>query len=146
MDDRFSPEVRKAMEEMKQQMLKMGEQLTDLGDEETGQNPAELALEDAGASDGVRELEGLLFAAFRLFDKNRDGYLTSDEIVEIMVRPSSRNPLPKADAEAFVKKYDQSKDGKLDLVEFSKVMAENARLRSFSGEFLVNDFAKDGFA
>ena len=90
MDDRFSPEVRKAMEEMKQQMLNMGEQLTELGDEETGQNPAELALEDVGASDGVHELEGLLFAAFRLFDKNRDGYLSSRSLVQVLLIEAAR--------------------------------------------------------
>ena len=61
--------------------------------------------------------------AFAKFDKNNDGFLTSDEIVGILVRPGGGMPMDKEDAEAFIIKHDKNKDGKLDLDELSEALA-----------------------
>ena len=57
--------------------------------------------------------------AFKVWDFDRSGFLTSDEIVGILIRPGGGTPMDKEDAEAFVKKHDKNKDGKLDLDELS---------------------------
>ena len=63
--------------------------------------------------------------AFKVWDFDRSGFLTSDEIVGILTRPGGGAPMTEADAVAFVKKHDQNKDGKLDLDELSEAIAAN---------------------
>ena len=71
----------------------------------------------------VAEEKKKIREAFAKFDKNNDGFLTPDEIVAILIRPGGGTPMYKEDAEAFVKKHDKNKDGKLDLGELSEALA-----------------------
>ena len=59
----------------------------------------------------------------------REFHLVDDELVGILTRPGGGSPLPKEDAEAFVKKHDTNGDGKLNFDEFSKVIATNEGFR-----------------
>lgn len=105
-------------------------------------NREALMMAAAVGEDAVTELEvsqqaEQLKADFALFDKNKDGFLTADEIVGILtrVRTSKDGPVPspvtKEDAEAFVKMHDTNGDGKLDYDEFAHaiVKEQSAELR-----------------
>ena len=62
-------------------------------------------------------------ASFRKFDTNGDGFLTKDEIVGVLTRPSGGAPLTEAEAEAYIARYDTNKDGKLSIDEFAAATA-----------------------
>ena len=71
-----------------------------------------------------------LTRAFDMFDDNGDGFLTSDEIVEVLTRPGGGRPFTKEDAKAIVEKHDFNKDGKLDYAEFSRALVVDMTLRA----------------
>ena len=86
-----------------------------------------------------------LTEAFARFDYNGDGFLTSDEIVEVLTRPGGGRPFTKEDAKAIVEKHDRrhegpphesrrgivrEKDGKLDYAEFSRALVVDMTLRA----------------
>ena len=112
---------------------------------ERGLNREALMMAAAVGEDAVTELEvsqqaEQLKADFALFDKNKDGFLTADEIVGILTRVRTSalgdggpvtSPVTKEDAEAFVKMHDTNGDGKLDYGEFAHaiVKEQDAELR-----------------
>jgi len=64
-----------------------------------------------------------LEAAFKLFDKDGDGYLTADELEEVF------NPGRQKDVSAqvwhdLIREFDQNGDGKISLNEFKEMMAQ----------------------
>ena len=71
-----------------------------------------------------------LTEAFARFDYNGDGFLTSDEIVEVLTRPGGGRPFTKEDAKAIVEKHDFNKDGKIDYAEFSRALVVDMTLRA----------------
>uniref|UniRef100_H3BH85 Troponin C, skeletal muscle n=1 Tax=Latimeria chalumnae TaxID=7897 RepID=H3BH85_LATCH len=60
---------------------------------------------------------------FRVFDKNADGYIDRDELLEIL--QSSGEPVTDEEIDELMKEGDKNNDGKLDFdVWFSEIMQE----------------------
>jgi len=59
---------------------------------------------------------GKVDTAFRMFDKNRDGFITKDEFAQVS------KTLSKEQIEAVFAKFDANKDGKLSKDEFKNLM------------------------
>jgi len=64
-----------------------------------------------------------LEAAFRLFDKDGDGYLTSDELQEVF-NPGKQKDIDDQVWKDLIKEFDQNGDGKISLSEFKEMMAQ----------------------
>ena len=73
----------KAVQKMKQEMVNFGKETDEKFDFKFGAKAVEMAL----GEDKEHELDHILPEAFSLFDKNHDGFLTSDELVGIFMRP-----------------------------------------------------------
>ncbi len=69
---------------------------------------------------GVDKSEELK-AAFRLFDKNKDGYITRAELKSAMRKIGE--PVTDKEAASLVKQADLDKDGKVNYDEFVKALA-----------------------
>ena len=63
-------------------------------------------------SKGVDKAE----AAFRVFDTNKDGFITKDEFSQVSTK------LTRKQMDAVFAKFDTSHDGKLSLQEFRRLM------------------------
>jgi len=60
-----------------------------------------------------------LKASFQSFDEDGSGYLTKDEVLEILTRMTGgAEPLSEADALEFIKEFDRDGDEQLDMNEF----------------------------
>ena len=55
-------------------------------------------------------------AAFRVFDKNKDGFITKDEFSQVSKK------LTRKQVDAVFAKFDTRHDGKLSLQEFRRLM------------------------
>ena len=62
-------------------------------------------------------------AAFKIFDRNKDGYISRDEFSQV-----SKKLTPKQ-VDAVFTKFDTSKDGRLSLEEFRKLMERHWSIR-----------------
>ena len=60
--------------------------------------------------------------AFKLFDANKDGTMTVQEMVGIMTHPDTGHPMTMTEATAFISRFDKNKDGILNLEEFAAAM------------------------
>ena len=58
-------------------------------------------------------------AAFKVFDADGDGFITRDELVAILTRPTSKRSHSKQEAEAIFAKADRNNDGRVDIDEFA---------------------------
>jgi len=57
--------------------------------------------------------------SFQAFDEDDSGFLTKDEVLEILTRMTGGGePLSEADAQEFIKEFDRDGDGQLDMNEF----------------------------
>ena len=72
----------------------------------------------------TRHTSNLCVEAFASFDKNKDGYLTADELAGILTRPGGGTPMDLAEAKQFIRQFDKNGDGKMDLEEFCTAMGQ----------------------
>ncbi|MCL7027881.1 hypothetical protein MKW94_008749 [Papaver nudicaule] len=59
--------------------------------------------------------------AFRVFDKNREGYIDARKLQVIMCRMEFREGEKLEDCERMISVFDKNGDGKIDLLEFRKM-------------------------
>ncbi|GFO35327.1 calmodulin [Plakobranchus ocellatus] len=59
--------------------------------------------------------------AFKVFDRNGDGYVSTSELRETMA--SLGEPLTQEELEDMISEADKNNDGRIDYLEFAKVMA-----------------------
>nr|GEV82000.1 probable calcium-binding protein CML44 [Tanacetum cinerariifolium] len=69
------------------------------------------------------ESDSDLFKAFEMFDKNRDGFICDEELMEALSRLELWDDKSNMDVESMIKAYDANCDGFLDFHEFKKMMA-----------------------
>ena len=69
------------------------------------------------------ESESDLFKAFEMFDKNRDGFICNEELMEALLRLGLWDDKSNMDVKSMIKAYDANCDGFLDFHEFKKMMA-----------------------
>lgn len=69
------------------------------------------------------ESESDLFKAFEMFDKNRDGLICNEELMEALSRLGLWDDKSNMDVKSMIKAYDANCDGFLDFHEFKKMMA-----------------------
>ena len=60
--------------------------------------------------------------AFRYFDSDGNGFLTTNEVINILTMQSGGAPLTMQDAQAFVANFDKDGNGALDYNEFCDAM------------------------
>ncbi|KAJ0463513.1 putative EF-hand domain-containing protein [Helianthus annuus] len=73
--------------------------------------------------EGENESENDLFKAFEMFDKNRDGFISDEELEEALSRLGLWDETGHMDVKSMIKAYDDNCDGFLDFQEFKKMMA-----------------------
>ncbi|KAK1411233.1 hypothetical protein QVD17_37780 [Tagetes erecta] len=73
--------------------------------------------------EGQHESENDLFKAFEVFDKNRDGLISDEELKEALSRLGLWDETDHKDVKSMIKAYDANCDGFLDFHEFKKMMA-----------------------
>ena len=66
-----------------------------------------------------------LQAAFKVFDADGDGFITRDEFIAILTRPTSKRSHSKQEAEAIFAKADRNNDGRVDIDEFAAAWGAN---------------------
>lgn len=69
------------------------------------------------------ESESDLFKAFEVFDKNRDGFISNEELEEALSSLGLWDQKENMDVKSMIKAYDANSDGFLDFQEFKKMMA-----------------------
>eukprot|EP00105_Crassostrea_gigas_P000871 XP_011412831.1 PREDICTED: calmodulin-A-like [Crassostrea gigas] len=70
----------------------------------------------------VEEANSSMMEAFKLFDKDGSGKIDADELKEAMMRLGDK--LSKEEAEDMIKTADLDKDGKIDYIEFIRMMQD----------------------
>ncbi|KAM0038073.1 putative EF-hand domain-containing protein [Helianthus debilis subsp. tardiflorus] len=73
--------------------------------------------------EGENESENDLFKAFEVFDKNRDGFISDEELEEALSKLGLWDETGHMDVKSMIKAYDDNCDGFLDFQEFKKMMA-----------------------
>ena len=61
--------------------------------------------------------------AFKIFDKNKSGYIEVSEIISVTA--TLGQALTEEELDAFMKEADANGDGKLDYEEFSRMMTKD---------------------
>ncbi|XP_015775882.1 PREDICTED: EF-hand calcium-binding domain-containing protein 7-like [Acropora digitifera] len=64
--------------------------------------------------------EDSLLKAFKCIDKNGDGYITSDELFNLLTKQGER--MTKSEVQAILDDADTNNDGKLDYIEFTAML------------------------
>nr|XP_011412831.2 calmodulin-A-like [Crassostrea gigas] len=70
----------------------------------------------------AEEANSSMMEAFKLFDKDGSGKIDADELKEAMMRLGDK--LSKEEAEDMIKTADLDKDGKIDYIEFIRMMQD----------------------
>lgn len=70
----------------------------------------------------VEESNSSMMEAFKLFDKDGSGKIDADELKEAMMRLGDK--LSKEEAEDMIRTADLDKDGKIDYIEFIRMMQD----------------------
>ncbi|XP_068649092.1 probable calcium-binding protein CML44 [Aristolochia californica] len=70
--------------------------------------------------DGNTEEIGLL-EAFKVFDKNNDGFISSTELRDVLLRLGLLED-SRGDCAGMIRKFDTNSDGQLDFQEFKEMM------------------------
>lgn len=91
-----------------------------LGDQGPEANISSFALSFPGT--GLIQPHMDLPTAFRYFDTDGNGYLTTNEVINILTMQSGGAPMSLQDAQAFVANFDQDGNGALDYNEFCNAM------------------------
>ncbi|XP_074358709.1 calmodulin-like protein 3 [Apium graveolens] len=60
--------------------------------------------------------------AFNVFDQNRDGYITVDELRSVLASLGLKQGRTEEDCKAMIKKVDVDGDGKVNFLEFKQMM------------------------
>ena len=58
------------------------------------------------------------------FDTDRSGFLTADELVGVLMREGSGQPLTMQEAKMFVSYFDKNNDGQLSIEEFAGALGQ----------------------
>ncbi|KAK3712658.1 hypothetical protein RRG08_058561 [Elysia crispata] len=88
-------------------------------------------------------------AAFAMFDKNGDGHVSKDELIEVM-RAAGQNPT-EAEVKEMIAEVDNNNNGYVEYAEFEDMMAKRGLNSRFQEEedlraaFKVFDRNGDGF-
>ncbi|KAG2232007.1 hypothetical protein INT48_004817 [Thamnidium elegans] len=69
---------------------------------------------------GAADTEDDLLDAFKVFDKDNDGYITPDELRQVMKQLGQK--LSEQEVDEMIKEADADSDGKIDYKEFGKMM------------------------
>ncbi|XP_071079016.1 uncharacterized protein [Haliotis cracherodii] len=77
-----------------------------------------------------RDSEEEIKEAFKVFDKESKGYLTSDELRHIMTTMGEK--LTHEDVDDMIREADLDGDGKIDYLEFSKMLASGCEQQAQS--------------
>ncbi|KAI8646221.1 hypothetical protein BD408DRAFT_410404 [Parasitella parasitica] len=70
-----------------------------------------------------KESENELVEAFKVFDKDGNGYITPDELRAVMANLGQT--LTSQELDEMIKEADKDGDGRIDYLEFSKMMESN---------------------
>ncbi|CAA0809976.1 Probable calcium-binding protein CML44 [Striga hermonthica] len=70
-----------------------------------------------------RRHENELFEAFKVFDLNGDGYISSEELESVLSRLGLWDPKTGKDGKDMIGTYDENSDGVLDFGEFKNMMS-----------------------
>lgn len=78
-----------------------------------------------GRSDKANEassLDGELTEAFKVFDLNGDGFISSEELQKVLLRFGLWDEHEGRDCKSMIKKFDKNSDGLLDFDDFRTMM------------------------
>ncbi|KAL7246166.1 hypothetical protein ACSBR2_001326 [Camellia fascicularis] len=70
----------------------------------------------------VNDLECDLFKAFKVYDLNGDGFISCEELQNVLSRLGLWNEYCGKDCKNMINMYDMNSDGKLDFEEFKNMM------------------------
>lgn len=87
---------------------------------------------ETGASKLTEEQIEDFKRAFLLFDKDGNGRITADELIDVMVSLGQKPS--ESEAEAMIQQADQDGDGSIDFMEFLEVMASKMGEKSFEDD------------
>ncbi|KAI6689351.1 hypothetical protein NL676_026179 [Syzygium grande] len=79
-------------------------------------------LESRESDEGGANREADLAEAFKVFDLNEDGFISSDELQSILSRLGLWDERSGRDCNNMIRAYDTNSDGRLDFEEFKSMM------------------------
>jgi len=106
-----------------------GDSMWELYVKEMGEKAAKREFEKRAAKQAAQEKAkndkrlASLKKSFEYFDDDNSGFLTADEVLEILMRMTpDGTPLTEDDAKEFIKEFDRDEDGTLNVDEFIVAM------------------------
>lgn len=126
-----------------------GESMWELYVQDHGERAAKKAFEHKASKLAAEEKAkndarlASLKKSFEAFDEDGSGYLTTDEVLEILTRMTGGgNALSEEDAQAFIDEFDRDGDGTLDVNEFIIAMGVVSDAADLDGDGVAD--MKDG--
>ena len=132
--------TRKASEDLDEMLFTMEEEACDLTLQSTATAGRRASVR---SGDELRTAnEEALKKAFEAFDRDGDGLLSEDELLQVLTRPTpQRKPMTLAAAARMFRELDQNGDGQIDYTEFvqnwSRVVAKRAAEAASKGSALA---------
>ena len=132
--------TRKASEDLGEMLFTMEEEACDLTLQSTATAGRRASVR---SGDELRTAnEEALKKAFEAFDRDGDGLLSEDELLQVLTRPTpQRKPMTLAAAARMFRELDQNGDGQIDYTEFvqnwSRVVAKRAAEAASKGSALA---------
>lgn len=74
--------------------------------------------------DEMRDRHLRIVKCFKEFDKDGSGKLSTDEVIQILMRESGGKQLDEDAARDFIAQFDVNKDGELNITEFAEAFAK----------------------
>ncbi|XP_030455275.1 probable calcium-binding protein CML44 [Syzygium oleosum] len=79
-------------------------------------------LDSRESDEGGADREADLAEAFKVFDLNEDGFISSDELQSVLSRLGLWDERSGRDCNSMIRTYDTNSDGRLDFGEFKSMM------------------------